>query len=188
MLRMLVGIVLLAAAVPSAAAALTVFACESEWAALAQELGKTRVRVFAATTARQDPHHIEARPSLIARVRQADLVVCTGAELEIGWLPVLLRRAGNAKVQPGQAGYFEAAAVVERLDVPESVDRAMGDVHPSGNPHVHTDPDSRSQAQRSPVVAATACSTSRRAAPTLAGSVPPTWGTSALPPAPPPRV
>jgi zinc/manganese transport system substrate-binding protein len=119
---------------------LNVFACEPEWAALAQELGGDRVAVFNATTAQQDPHYIEARPSLIARVRRADLVVCTGAELEIGWIPVLLRQGGNARVQPGQPGYFEAAATVERLDIPQSVDRSMGDVHPAGNPHVATDP------------------------------------------------
>ncbi len=121
-------------------ARLQVFACEPEWAALAQALGGGDVSTYSATTALQDPHRIEARPSLIARVRQADLVLCTGAELEAGWLPVLLRQAGNAKVQPGQPGYFEAAAVVERLDVPEKVDRTMGDVHAAGNPHIHTDP------------------------------------------------
>lgn len=128
------------AATAPAAAALNIFACEPEWAALAQELGGSHVYTYSATTALQDPHHIEARPSLIARLRQADLAVCTGAELEIGWLPVLLRRAGNSKVQPGQPGYFEAASFVERLDVPEKVDRSMGDVHAGGNPHVHTDP------------------------------------------------
>lgn len=123
-----------------AAAEIKVFACEPEWAALAQELGGEKVSVFTATTARQDPHHIEARPSLIARLRQADLLVCTGAELEAGWLPVLLRQAGNARVQPGRAGYFEAAMQVERLEVPQNLDRSMGDVHAAGNPHVHTDP------------------------------------------------
>lgn len=117
-----------------------VFACEPEWAALAQELGGEKVSVFSATTPKQDPHHIEARPSLIARLRQADLVVCTGAELEIGWMPMLLRQAGNAKVQPGQPGYFDAAAFIERLDIPQKLDRSMGDVHAAGNPHIHTDP------------------------------------------------
>jgi zinc/manganese transport system substrate-binding protein len=117
-----------------------VFACEPEWAALVQELGGDKVAVFTATTALQDPHHIEARPSLIARLRQADLAVCTGAELETGWMPMLQRQAGNAKVQVNQPGYFETAGVVERLDVPAHLDRALGDVHASGNPHVHTDP------------------------------------------------
>jgi zinc/manganese transport system substrate-binding protein len=121
-------------------AALKVFACEPEWAALVQELGGDKVSAFSATTAKQDPHHIDARPSLVARLRQADLAVCTGAELEIGWMPMLQRQAGNAAVQPGRPGYFEAAAQVERLEIPAQLDRAMGDVHASGNPHVHTDP------------------------------------------------
>jgi zinc/manganese transport system substrate-binding protein len=123
-----------------AQAELNVFACEPEWAALARELGGDRVSVFTATTARQDPHHIEARPSLIARLRQADLLVCTGAELEAGWLPVLLRQAGNARVQPGRAGYFEAAQHVRMLEIPARLDRAEGDVHAAGNPHIQTDP------------------------------------------------
>ncbi len=123
-----------------AQAALKVFACEPEWAALAQELGGDKVSVFTATTARQDPHHIEARPSLIARVRNADLVVCTGADLEAGWLPLLLRSAGNPRVQPGASGFFLAAEHVTLLDVPAKLDRAMGDIHAAGNPHLHTDP------------------------------------------------
>lgn len=121
-------------------AALNVLACEPEWAALAQELGGDRVRVSSATTALQDPHHIEARPSLIARARNADLLVCTGAELESGWLPVLLRESANRRIQPGQPGHFEAALFVAMLEKPERVDRAAGDVHASGNPHIHTDP------------------------------------------------
>lgn len=124
----------------SVSAALKIFACEPEWAALAQELGGDKISVFAATTAFQDPHHVEARPSLIAKLRQADLLVCTGAELELGWLPMLLRQAGNDKVQPNQPGYFEAATMVTLLEIPERVDRSMGDVHASGNPHINTDP------------------------------------------------
>jgi zinc/manganese transport system substrate-binding protein len=124
----------------SAGAAVNVFACEPEWAALAKEIGGDKVSVFAATTALQDPHRIEARPSLIARLRNAELLVCSGAELEAGWLPVLLSQAGNARVQPGTPGYLEASQFVARLEVPTVVDRAQGDVHPGGNPHVHTDP------------------------------------------------
>ena len=120
--------------------ALNVFACEPEWASLAQELGGDKVTVASATTARQDPHHIEARPSLIARMRGADLVVCSGSELEIGWLPLLLTQSGNGRVQPGSPGYLEASRYVLKLEVPTAVDRSMGDVHPGGNPHVHTDP------------------------------------------------
>lgn len=121
-------------------AALNVFACEPEWAALAQELGGDRLEIYSATTAQQDPHHIQARPSLIARTRKADLLVCTGAELEVGWLPLLLRRAGNPRIQPGQPGHFLAADHVEMLEVPEKLDRSLGDIHAGGNPHVHTDP------------------------------------------------
>ena len=127
-----------------AMAALNVFACEPEWASLADELGGERVKTYSATTAYQDPHHIEARPSLIAKVRRADLLICSGSELEIGWLPLLQRQASNAKVLPNSPGYFEASAMVERLDIPEHLDRAldrsMGDVHAAGNPHVHLDP------------------------------------------------
>lgn len=123
-----------------AAAALDIFACEPEWAALAQELGGDQVDIFTATTALQDPHRIEARPSLIAKLRQADLLVCTGADLEAGWLPMLLRKAGNARVYAGQPGHFLAADYVSLKDAPARLDRAEGDVHPYGNPHIQTDP------------------------------------------------
>lgn len=129
----------LAVAAP-AAAALNIFACEPEWGALAKELGGDRISVFTATTALQDPHHIEARPSLIARARSADLLVCTGAELEVGWLPLLLTQSGNARIQLGRPGYFEAASHVATLEVPRVLDRSLGDVHPAGNPHIHLDP------------------------------------------------
>jgi len=126
-------------AVP-AQAALHVFACEPEWGALAQELGGSLVDVTVATNALQDPHQIQAKPSLIARARGADLVVCTGSELEIGWLPVLLQQSGNAKVQTGQPGNFAAADFVRKLEVPSALDRSQGDVHAGGNPHIQTDP------------------------------------------------
>ena len=135
----LISVPLLAIALP-AHAALRVFACEPEWGALAQELGGSLVDVSVATSALQDPHQIQAKPSLIARARNADLVVCTGAELEIGWLPVLLQQSGNAKVQAGQPGNFAAADFVTKLDVPGQLDRAQGDVHAAGNPHIQTDP------------------------------------------------
>jgi zinc/manganese transport system substrate-binding protein len=135
----LTSLLLLAASSP-AAAGLNVFACEPEWAALVTELGGDQVSVYSATTAHQDPHHIQARPSLIARVRRADLVICSGAELEIGWLPMLLRQASNPAVMPGRPGHFEAAGFIERLEVPTDLDRSMGDIHASGNPHVHLDP------------------------------------------------
>jgi zinc/manganese transport system substrate-binding protein len=129
-----------AALAAPAHAALRVLACEPEWAALTQELAGPLADVSSATTAQQDPHQVQARPSLIARVRNADLLVCTGAELEVGWLPVLLQQSGNDKVQPGQPGNFAAADFVRKLDVPTSLDRAQGDVHAAGNPHIQTDP------------------------------------------------
>src|SRR5258706_9841506 len=92
-----------------ATAALNVFACEPEWAALAGELGGDKVSAYSATTAQQDPHRIEARPSLNARIRSADLVICSGSELEVGWLPLLLTQSGNSRIQPGTPGYLEAA-------------------------------------------------------------------------------
>ena len=121
-------------------AALRVLACEPEWGALASELGGPQVDVSVATSALQDPHQIQAKPSLIAKARNADLIVCTGAELEIGWLPVLLQQSGNAKIQAGQPGNFAAADFVRKLDVPTQVDRSQGDVHAAGNPHIQLDP------------------------------------------------
>ena len=138
-LKTIAALGLLLAALP-AAAALNIFACEQEWAALAQELAGDKASVYSATTALQDAHRVEARPSLIARVRSADLVICAGAELEVGWLPLLLTQSGNANIQPGSAGYIEASQFVAKLEIPKVVDRALGDVHPSGNPHVHLDP------------------------------------------------
>src|SRR4029079_6512894 len=125
---------------PPAFANLNVLACEPEWAALVKELGGEKVNVSSATPALQDPHRIEARPSLIARARNADMLVCTGAELEIGWLPLVQTQAGNARIQQGQPGFFEAFRYVPMIEVPQRVDRSMGDVHPLGNPHLHLDP------------------------------------------------
>jgi zinc/manganese transport system substrate-binding protein len=123
-----------------AQAALNIFACTPEWGALAKELGGEKATVYVATTALQDPHRIEARPSLIARARSADLMVCTGAELEIGWVPLLQSQSGNAKIQAGQPGYFEAASAVSLIEKADRADRSMGDVHAAGNPHLHLDP------------------------------------------------
>ncbi|MCU0988455.1 MAG: zinc ABC transporter substrate-binding protein, partial [Xanthomonadales bacterium] len=139
MIRLLMAI-LLAMASHSSLAALQVFATVPEWGALAREIGGDKVSVFTATTALQDPHRIQARPSLLAQARRADLVVATGADLEMGWLPLVLRDSGNAGIQPGQPGYFEAARYVTLLDVPAVLDRAQGDVHAAGNPHIQLDP------------------------------------------------
>ena len=121
-------------------AAINVFACEPEWAALTQELAGDKTSIYTATGGLQDPHRVEARPSLIAKARRANLVVCTGAELEVAWLPVVLRESGNNSILPGGDGYFEAAEFVTMLEVPTRRDRAEGDVHARGNPHIHTDP------------------------------------------------
>lgn len=139
-LRKLLGAMLLLTFAHNSAAALNVLACEPEWGALTRELAGDKVAVRDATHALQDPHRIEARPSLVAQARRADLLVCTGAELEIGWLPMLLRQSGNSAIQPGKPGYFEAAAYVKKLEIPTRLDRAEGDVHPGGNPHIQTDP------------------------------------------------
>jgi len=121
-------------------AAIKVLATTPEWASLTKELGGDKVDVYAATSAFQDVHRVEAKPSLVARARNADLVVAAGADLEIGWLPILLRESGNARIQPGNPGYFEATSALHLLEIPSSVDRSMGDVHPLGNPHAHLDP------------------------------------------------
>ena len=124
-----------------AMAVIKVMACEPEWAALLNELAdKDKVEVYLATNALQDPHHVQARPSLIAAARNSQLIVCTGAELEVGWLPILLRQSGNAALKPGQIGNFEAAAYVKLLEVPTRLNRADGDVHAAGNPHIQSDP------------------------------------------------
>ena len=132
--------VLVALWLPVSANALNVFSCEPEWAALVEELAGDNVENTRATTAFQDPHMLQARPSLIAGARNADLLICTGADLEIGWLPLLLRRAGNPGIQPGSPGHFMAADYVRRIEIPASVDRSQGDVHPQGNPHIHLHP------------------------------------------------
>ena len=140
-MKKLLAPVLLSFAVFSAPAHanLKVFACEPEWGSLLNELGGDKLSVDVATSALQDVHVIDAKPSLIAKVRKADLIVCTGAELEIGWLPQLTRQAGNPKVASGP-GYFLAADQIVTLDKPTTVDRAQGDIHPQGNPHFQTDP------------------------------------------------
>lgn len=142
MLRILmtsIAALLLGAALP-AHAELRILATTADWGSLATELGGDKVNVYTATSALQDVHKVDAKPSLVARARTADLVVANGADLEIGWLPVLLQESGNAKVRPGTPGYFDAASVVKLTDIPTAVDRSMGDIHPLGNPHIQLDP------------------------------------------------
>lgn len=143
MKRFLRGLLLLSAAVmslPASAAALKVFACESEWGALARELGGDRLDIYVATHALQDVHRIQPKPSLIARYRQADVLICTGAELEAAWLTPLASIGNNPRLRPGAPGYVEASAFVTMRERPLRLDRAEGDVHPGGNPHIQTGP------------------------------------------------
>ncbi len=130
----------------SVQAKVVILACEPEWAALAQEVGGSLVSVTSATHAKQDPHHIEARPSLIAAARKADLVIGTGAELEDGWLPMVLQKANQQKILKGQQGNLMFADFISLkkqhefdLSAPK-IDRAMGDIHVAGNPHIQLDP------------------------------------------------
>ncbi len=139
-LPLALSLLLTASLAQPAFAQLKVLACEPEWGALTQELAGDKASVYSATTALQDPHHIEARPSLIARARNADLLVCSGAELEVGWIPLLLTQSGNTRIQPGTLGFIEASQFVSRLEIPKILDRSLGDIHPAGNPHVHLDP------------------------------------------------
>ena len=117
------------------ALALNIFVCEPEWKALLAAHAPD-AEIFSATTAMQDPHYVQARPSLIARMRRADMAMCSGAELEIGWLPMLQSRSGNRAVQNGSDTMIFASDYVRMLDTHDHVDRAMGDIHAHGNPHV----------------------------------------------------
>ena len=140
LLVLMAGLGMLMASPSSAFAKVNIFACEPEWAALAEEIGGDLVDVTSATNARQDVHHIRAKPSLLAAMRKADLVFCTGASLEAGWLPLLIKKAGGPDVQPETVGWIMASDYVEKLEVMEHVDRSMGHVHPEGNPHLQLDP------------------------------------------------
>jgi len=123
-----------------ATAALRVFACEPEWAALVSELAGGKVKIDTATRPAQDPHYVQARPSLISKIRRADLLVCTGADLEAGWLPVLLRKGNNKRILTGYPGHLMIADTVQLKEKPVKLDRSEGDVHAAGNPHLQTDP------------------------------------------------
>lgn len=141
MMKKLVLAALAAAAFAAPARAdLSVFACEPEWGALATEIGGAKVSVYTATTGRQDPHQIQARPSLIAKARAADVAVCTGAELEVGWLPMVVQQSANAKLSDPATGLFDATSFVALAEQPSRLDRSEGDVHAAGNPHIQTDP------------------------------------------------
>ena len=134
--------VLLATAAGPAAAAVNVVATTEDLATLAREVGGDKVKVEALGRGYQDPHFIEAKPSFILKLHAADLLVLVGRELEIGWLPPLLQQSRNAKIQLGAAGYLDASLTARILEIPTGeITRAMGDVHPLGNPHYWLDPE-----------------------------------------------
>jgi zinc/manganese transport system substrate-binding protein len=132
---------LLAASPSAQAAALKVVATTEDLAALSREVGGDRISVEAIAKGYQDPHFVEAKPSFILKLHSADLLVVVGRDLEIGWLPPLLQQSRNQKIQVGSRGYLDASLTVKILDIPRGqITRAMGDVHPLGNPHYWLDP------------------------------------------------
>lgn len=141
-LFLMIGVGALCALPSIAQAKINVFACAPEWAALAKEIGGDLVKVKSATTAFQDVHHIRAKPSLLAAMRKADIVFCSGSALESGWLPILTKKAGSPDVQPETMGWIMASDYVEKLEMHHKhIDRSMGHIHPEGNPHVHLNPN-----------------------------------------------
>ena len=136
-------IALLAAAVPAQAQGkLNVVATTEDLAAIVREVGGDRVTVEAIARGYQDPHFVEAKPSFILKLQKADVLVVVGRELEIGWLPPLVQQSRNAKIQPGAEGYVDASLQASILEMPTGqITRAMGDVHPLGNPHYWLDPE-----------------------------------------------
>jgi len=121
---------------------LNVVTATTDMAALAQEVGGDHINVEAIAKGYQDPHFVEAKPSFLLKLRQADLLIVVGLQLEIGWLPPLITQSGNPRVQVGANGYLDASQFAEILEIPQGVvTRAMGDVHPLGNPHYWLDPD-----------------------------------------------
>ncbi|HEY7097145.1 MAG TPA: metal ABC transporter substrate-binding protein [Terriglobales bacterium] len=121
---------------------LNIVTATTDMAALTQEVGGDKVSVESIAKGYQDPHFVEAKPSFLLKLRQADLLVTVGLQLEIGWLPPLVTQSGNPRIQVGAGGYLDASQFAEILDIPTGgVNRAMGDVHPLGNPHYWLDPD-----------------------------------------------
>jgi zinc/manganese transport system substrate-binding protein len=136
-------LVLLVAFTPLAQAKkLTVITSTTDLGSLAQEVGGDRISVESIAKGYQDPHFVEAKPSFLLKLRNADLLIAVGLELEIGWLPPLVTQSGNPKIQPGAGGYLDTSQFAEILEIPKGqITRAMGDVHPQGNPHYWLDPE-----------------------------------------------
>lgn len=140
-MRFLLTIVLFWCCISTASGlTLDVVTTSSSGALLVREIAGDHARVTVLGPPDRDLHYLQARPNMIRALRSADLLVAVGADLELGWLPAAIQRAANPDIQPGRSGYFEFAAQVELLDAGGAADRALGDVHPLGNPHVHMDP------------------------------------------------
>lgn len=125
----------------TANAKINIFACESEWASLTREITKDKANIYIAVNPTQDAHYLQARPSLINQARKADFLICNGADLEIGWLDLVIKNSRNNKIRKGNIAHFLAADHVKLLDIPTELDRKLGDVHISGNPHIHLNPN-----------------------------------------------
>jgi zinc/manganese transport system substrate-binding protein len=143
--RVIVGVLgatLLVATASRAQGKLNVIATTEDLGSIAREVGGDRITVDAIAKGYQDPHFVEAKPSFILKLQKADLLIVVGRELEIGWLPPLIQQSRNGKIQPGAEGYLDASLTAQILEIPTSnITRAMGDVHPFGNPHYWTDPE-----------------------------------------------
>ncbi len=138
----LIAVIAIFGAVSAQAKKLNIITATTDMAALAQEVGGDHISVESLAKGYQDPHFVEPKPSFLLKLRNADLLITVGLQLEIGWLPPLINQSGNARIQVGANGYLDASQFAEILDIPTGpVTRAMGDVHPLGNPHYWLDPD-----------------------------------------------
>ncbi len=128
-------------AAPASASALRVITTTPDLASIAQAIGRDKIQVESLAKGIQNPHFVDAKPSLIVKLMKADLFIQTGLELEIGWAPLLVQSSGNKNIQPGSKGFLDASAAVSPMEVPQNPNRSMGDVHPGGNPHYLADPE-----------------------------------------------
>src|SRR5919199_283161 len=134
--------ILLCAGPARAQGRLNVVTTTEDLASIAREVGGDRITVEAIARGYQDPHFVEAKPSFILKLQRADVLIVVGRELEIGWLPPLIQQSRNGKIQPGAPGYLDASLQARILEIPQGqITRAMGDVHPLGNPHYWLDPE-----------------------------------------------
>src|SRR5437016_7283929 len=141
-LIVLVGMLVLVASPVWAQGKLNVVATTEDLASIAREVGGDRITIESIAKGYQDPHFVEAKPSFILKLQKANLLIVVGRELEIGWLPPLVQQSRNGKIQPGAEGYLDASLTAQILEIPSgNITRALGDVHPFGNPHYWTDPE-----------------------------------------------